>query len=68
MDVTDERVATCELCGGLFVETRRRYFCDHCKRYFFLCPKCQLHHAKCTYCGVPLKKQTEPFHRKAVSK
>jgi hypothetical protein len=51
--------ATCDNCARLFKETIRRYFCDHCKKYFFICTACSTECAHCRFCGVPLKKSTE---------
>ena len=55
---------TCELCGSLFIESRRRYYCAHCQKYYFVCSRCREKGAKCRFCGIPTRKQSEPLsHR-----
>jgi hypothetical protein len=52
-------VATCDSCARLFKETVKRYHCDHCQKYFFICPSCAAKGAKCRFCGIPLKRKAE---------
>jgi len=52
---------TCELCGSVFLESRRRYYCDHCHKYFYVCSRCKEKGAKCRFCGIPTKKRGEPL-------
>ena len=51
--------ATCDNCARLFKETIRRYHCDHCNKYYFICPSCEARGAKCRFCGIPLKRKSE---------
>ena len=50
---------TCESCGRPFMATLKRYYCDHCDRYFHVCPTCGSDLPKCRFCGIPLKKKNE---------
>lgn len=52
--------ATCETCGRVFKASVKRYYCSHCNKYFYVCPSCAEAEAKCRFCGVPLKRKTEP--------
>jgi len=56
--------ATCELCGRLFRANRRKYHCDHCNKYYFVCRRCEERGPKCRLCGIPLKKRGEPLKRR----
>ena len=49
----------CDICGRLFMEFGRNYHCDHCKKFFYVCPSCVDRHAKCRFCGIYLKKKRE---------
>jgi len=64
MEDVRETSATCDLCGSLFHESRKRYYCDHCHKYYFVCPRCVERGAKCRFCGIPTKKHTEPVKLK----
>lgn len=59
---------TCELCGSIFLETRRKYYCPHCNKYFFVCNRCKEKGASCRFCGIPTKKQGEPIKIKKTNK
>ena len=56
----EKQSVTCEKCGRLFPEVRKRFHCFHCKRYFHVCPDCKEKGAKCPLCGIPMKKKSEP--------
>lgn len=60
--------ATCDNCAKLYMAVRRNHYCDHCNKYFFICPSCEELLAKCRFCGVPLKKRREPNQIKKSSK
>ncbi len=55
---------TCELCGSLFFETRRKYYCANCNKYFYVCNNCKEKGAQCRFCGISTKKQGEPIRIK----
>jgi len=67
MDTNVKTEVTCELCGAVFLESRRRYYCDHCHKYFYVCKRCKEKGAKCRFCGIPLKKHAEPLNIKKTS-
>jgi len=60
MSVKVDNIVTCDVCGRLFKEVRKRYYCEHCNKYFFVCPVCKENMSICTYCGIPLKKKSAP--------
>ena len=53
----------CDKCGRIFKETRRRYYCEHCKRYYHVCNHCKEKIPRCSHCGILLVKQTEPMNK-----
>ena len=55
--------ATCDLCGRVYAAKRRRHYCDHCNRFFYVCHSCEEHGAKCRLCGIPLKHRGEPVEK-----
>jgi len=54
-----ETLITCDNCARLFNGTIKRHYCEHCEKYFFICPSCATKVAHCRYCGIPLKKSSE---------
>lgn len=52
--------ATCDNCARVFNTTVKRHYCAHCDKFFYICSSCADVEAKCRFCGVPLKKRTEP--------
>lgn len=58
--------ATCESCGRIFTAGVKRYYCSNCNKYFHVCPTCGKAHAKCRFCGVQLKRKSEPQMTRAV--
>jgi hypothetical protein len=52
--------ATCETCGRIFSASVKRYYCSHCNKYYHVCSSCAEADAKCRFCGIPLKRKTEP--------
>ena len=50
----------CDVCGRLFWETRRRHYCEHCHKFYYVCEDCRVTRNKCRLCGIPLKKKSEP--------
>ena len=58
--------ATCDICGTLFKERRRRWHCDHCHKYYYVCPACVVRHLKCPHCGIVLKKRGEPLNKRGL--
>lgn len=53
--------ATCDVCRNLYRATRRKHYCPHCNKYFYVCNRCHEKGAHCPYCGVPLKRKAEPL-------
>lgn len=53
-------IATCDNCASLFKETVRRFHCDHCQKYYYICPSCAVKGAHCRFCGIPLKRKSQP--------
>lgn len=60
MNYDESAYTTCDICGAVWKETRKKFYCDHCARYYFVCPNCQERGPHCVLCGIPLKKKTEP--------
>jgi hypothetical protein len=56
--ITNE--ATCDNCARVFRATAKRYYCAHCNKYYYICASCAEMEPKCRFCGVPLKRRTEP--------
>jgi hypothetical protein len=54
-----ESLTTCDNCARLFDGSIRRHYCEHCDRYYFICPSCAARGAHCRYCGIPLKNSSE---------
>jgi len=52
--------ATCDNCARVFQATAKRYYCSHCNKYFYICTGCAEMEPKCRFCGIPLKRRTEP--------
>ncbi len=53
---------TCESCRKDFKIIRRRFWCEHCNKYFYICPTCMgKYRIPCPYCGTGLKKKAEPL-------
>ena len=53
-------LATCDVCGRLFREQRRMYYCEHCKKFYHVCKFCKETNARCNLCGIYLKQKSEP--------
>jgi len=49
-----ESLTTCDNCARLFDGNLKRYYCEHCEKYFIICPACIAKGANCQYCGIPL--------------
>jgi hypothetical protein len=56
-----QKEVVCDICRRLFKETRRRYYCEHCKKYFYVCSHCKENIPKCAFCGILLEKRTAPL-------
>ncbi len=61
MEVTSMILATCDVCGRVFKEQTKHYYCEFCKKYFHICNHCKEEKAKCTQCGIHLVKKREPI-------
>jgi hypothetical protein len=56
----DNSYKTCDICGKEFKAKYRRYHCDHCDKYFYVCNTCvKKDKIPCRFCGVGLKKKRE---------
>jgi hypothetical protein len=66
MAVIVDNIVTCDICGRLFKEVRKRYFCTHCKKYYYVCPICKEIASKCSYCGISLMRKSEPVINKKI--
>lgn len=60
----DSSFKTCDVCGREFKAEYRRYYCEHCDKYFFVCPDDEKRDKiPCRFCGVGLKKRREPLKK-----
>jgi len=41
MSLSYFKTATCDICRKIFREVRKRYYCEHCKEYFYVCEECK---------------------------
>lgn len=56
-----QKEVVCDNCRKLFKDTRKRYYCEFCKIYFYICDECKEKLPKCRYCGVILAKKSAPI-------
>ncbi len=57
----DASYKTCDICRKEYKTEVRRYYCEHCDKYFYVCPTCEKRDKiPCIFCGVGLKKKREP--------
>jgi hypothetical protein len=56
-----QKEVVCDICRRLFKDSRKRYYCEHCKVYFFVCNHCKEKLPKCRYCGIILAKKSAPI-------
>ncbi|MBN2546026.1 MAG: hypothetical protein JXB50_09535 [Spirochaetes bacterium] len=63
MSLSYFKTATCDICRKIFREIRKRYYCEHCKEYFYVCDECKQDDfkLKCPNCGVRLKQKSAPL-------
>lgn len=55
---------TCDICRKLFDADRRRWFCDKCSKYFYVCPAdSKRQRIPCPHCGTGLRKKSEPIKK-----
>ena len=63
MVIEIEALTTCDNCARLFYQTVKKYYCEHCDKYFYICPACVKDGANCRYCGIPLKRSSEKLSK-----
>lgn len=60
----DNSLKTCDVCRKEYKADYRRHHCEHCDKYFFVCPTCaKREKTPCRICGVALVKKREPLKR-----
>ena len=52
--------AVCDICGRVYKETRKRYYCEHCNRHYYVCTTCKDKIPHCPSCGLILMKKSAP--------
>ena len=62
--ISELKEVTCDCCSRPFMAVRRRAYCFHCNKYFYVCPSCASNLPKCRYCGIPLARKIEPVGTK----
>ena len=54
--------ATCDICAKPFIAKRKRWWCEHCNKFFHVCfEDSQKDKIPCPGCGSRLKKKAEPL-------
>lgn len=60
MENTNLNEVTCDSCARLYKAASKRHYCSHCDKYYYICQSCADSAPKCRFCGVPLKRKSEP--------
>lgn len=63
MSLSYFKTATCDICRKIFREVRKRFYCEHCKEYFFVCDDCRKDdmRLRCPNCGIRLRQKSAPI-------